>query len=54
MFVVYDVVSMFLFAWALNLRTVGAAGTVPVFIFVTVLLFPLGYALRLANKPENW
>ena len=54
MFVVYDVVSMFLFAWALNLRSVGAAGTVPVFIFVSVLLFPLGYALRLANKPENW
>jgi len=54
MFVVYDVVSMFLFAWALNLRSVGAPGTVPIFIFVSVLLFPLGYALKLANKPENW
>ncbi len=54
MFVVYDVVSMFLFAWALNLKAVGPDGTVPVFIFMTVLLFPLGYALRLANKPENW
>ncbi len=57
MFVVYDVVSMFLFAWALNLKSFGAEGaaaTVPIFIFVTVLLFPLGYALRLANKPENW
>ena len=54
MFVVYDVVAMFLFAWALNLRALGAAGTVPVFIFVTVLLVPLGYALHLANRPENW
>ena len=54
MFVVYDVVSMFLFAWALNLRTLDAAGTVPILIFVTVLLFPLGYALKLANRPENW
>ncbi len=54
MFVVYDVVAMFLFAWALNLRTLGAAGTVPVVIFVGVLLLPLGYALHLANRPENW
>jgi len=54
MFVVYDVVAMFLFAWALNLRTLGATGTIPVLIFVSVLLVPLGYALHLANRPENW
>ena len=54
MFVVYDVVAMFLFAWALNLRTLGATGTIPVLVFVSVLLVPLGYALHLANRPENW
>src|SRR6266581_3868393 len=57
MFVVYDVVAMFLFAWALNLRAFGVEAwqaTVPVLIFVSVLLLPLGYALHLANKPENW
>ena len=54
MFVVYDVVSMFLFAWALNLRSLGAAGTVPALIFVSVLLLPLGYSLHLANRSENW
>ena len=54
MFVVYDVVSMFLFAWALNLRLLGAAGTVPVLIFISVLLVPLGYSLHLANRSENW
>ena len=54
MFVVYDVVAMFLFAWALNLRSLGAAGTVPVLVFISVLLVPLGYALHLANRPENW
>ncbi len=54
MFVVYDVVAMFLFAWALSLRTLGAAGTIPVLVFVSVLLVPLGYALHLANRPENW
>ena len=54
MFVVYDVVSMFLFAWALNLRSLGPAGTVPVLIFISVLLLPLGYSLHLANRSENW
>ncbi len=54
MFVVYDVVAMFLFAWALSLRTIGATGTIPVLVFVSVLLVPLGYALHLANRPENW
>src|SRR3989449_11413240 len=54
MFVVYDVVAMFLFAWAVNLRALGAPGTIPVLVFMAVLLTPLAYALRLANKPENW
>src|SRR5216683_6851044 len=54
MFVVYDVVSMFLFAWALNLRALGASGSVPVLVFIVVLLIPLGYALHLANHRENW
>ncbi len=54
MFVVYDVMAMFLFAWAVNLRALGASGTVPVLVFMGVLLTPLAYALKLANKPENW
>ena len=54
MFVVYDVVAMFLFAWALNLRSLGPSGTLPVVVFLVVLLVPLAYALRLANRPENW
>ncbi len=54
MFVVYDVIAMFLFAWALNLRALGAAGTVPVVIFMVVALVPLAYALHLAGRRENW
>lgn len=54
MFVVYDVIAMFLFAWALNLRALGAAGTVPVAIFMAVALVPLAYALHLASRRENW
>ncbi len=43
-----------LFAWALNLRALGATGTVPVLIFMVVALPPLAYALHLANQRENW
>jgi len=54
MFVVYDVIAMFLFAWGLNLRALGASGSIPVLVFIVVLLIPLGYALHLANHRENW
>lgn len=54
MFVVYDVIAMFLFAWALNLRALGASGTVPILVFILVALPPLAYALHLANQRENW
>src|SRR5438445_13254293 len=33
MFVVYDVIAMFLFARGLNIRGLGAAGAVPVLVF---------------------
>src|SRR5437764_14428052 len=54
MFVVYDVIAMFLFAWALNLRALGATGTIPVLIFMVVDVQPLPYAFHVANQRENW
>ncbi len=54
MFVVYDVIAMFLFAWALNLRVLGAVGTIPVLVFLAVSLVPLAYTLHLASRRENW
>ena len=54
MFVVYDVIAMFLFAWAINLRALGSSGTLPVLIFMLVALPPLAYALHLAGQRENW
>jgi len=53
-FVIYDVLAMFLFAWALTLRAIGSAGTLPIFIFVVVLLIPLAYSLHLAAEKELW
>jgi len=46
--------AMFLFAWGLNLRALGEAGSLPVLVFIVVLLIPLGYALHLADHRENW
>ena len=54
MFVVYDVIAMFLFAWALDLRALGPSGTVPVLTFMVVALVPLAYSLHLAGQRENW
>ena len=54
MFVVYDVIAMFLFAWALNLRVLGPAGTIPVLVFLAVSIVPLAYTLHLASRRENW
>src|SRR5438552_4385674 len=53
MFVVYDVIAMFLFAWGLNLRALGASGSIPVLVFLVVLLFPFVYALHLSDHRQN-
>jgi NADH-quinone oxidoreductase subunit A len=53
-FVIYDVLAMFLFAWALTLRTIGPAGTWPILIFGSVLLVPLAYSIHLAAQRELW
>ncbi|HZD12078.1 MAG TPA: NADH-quinone oxidoreductase subunit A [Candidatus Binatus sp.] len=56
-FVIYDVLAMFLFAWALTLRSIPAGaptGTWPVLIFTGVLLVPLAYALHLAAERDLW
>src|SRR5438093_10375763 len=47
MFVVYDVIAMFLFAWGLNLRALGALGSVPVLVFIFVILIHVGYWIYL-------
>jgi len=53
-FVIYDVLAMFLFAWALTLRTIGSEGTLPIFTFLVVLLVPWAYSLHLAAQKELW
>ena len=46
-FVVFDLESMFIFAWAVAAREVGWRGYVELLIFVAVLLVALAYLWRL-------
>jgi len=54
MFVVFDVVGMFLFAWGISFIRMPLQGSFPVLLFVFLIGAPLGYALHLALHRENW
>jgi len=54
MFVVFDVVGMFLFAWGISFRDIPAADSFIVLLFLVLLGAPLGYALKMALQRENW
>jgi NADH-quinone oxidoreductase subunit A len=54
MFVVFDVVAMFLFAWGISFTKLPVNSSLMVILFIVLLGAPLGYALQLALKKENW
>jgi len=54
MFVVFDVVAMFLFAWGISFTTMPLDSSFLVILFLILLAAPLGYALHLAVHKENW
>jgi len=54
MFVVFDVVGMFLFAWGISFNAIPLSESIYVVLFVVLLGAPLGYALHLALHRENW
>ena len=54
MFVVFDVVGMFLFAWGISFTQIPTGSSLMVLLFLVLLGAPLGYALRLALRRENW
>ncbi len=54
-FVVMDVLSMFLFAWATTSITMSTIETALVIgLFLLVIFVPLSFALRLAGKSDIW
>ena len=56
MFVVFDVLSMFLYAWAAAYKPValGLSSDWMVTLFMGILLVPMGFAIYLAGKRELW
>jgi NADH-quinone oxidoreductase subunit A len=56
MFIVFDVLSMFLYAWAAAYRplALGVSSDWMVILFMGMLFVPMGFALYLAGKRELW
>ena len=56
MFVVFDVMAMFLYAWAVAYQPLGlgAISSWLMTIFVGALLIPMGFTVYLAGKREIW
>jgi NADH-quinone oxidoreductase subunit A len=54
MFIVFDVVAMFLFTWGLAFSSMSLSQNYFFLIFIAILVTPLGYASYLAAKRELW
>ncbi|MDG6909095.1 MAG: NADH-quinone oxidoreductase subunit A [Nitrososphaerota archaeon] len=56
MFIVFDVLSMFLYAWASAYKplALGLTSDWTVTLFMGMLFIPMGFALVLAGKRELW
>lgn len=54
MFVVFDVMGMFLFAWAASFFKLGLPGAFTIIVFLIIILIPMIYALYLAGRRELW
>jgi len=54
MFVVFDIMSIFLYAWAVAYRQYVAAASVPILMFIGILVLALVHGLSLAGRKEFW
>jgi NADH:ubiquinone oxidoreductase subunit 3 (subunit A) len=54
MFLVFDVSSMFLFAWASAFASLGLDLHIRILAFLLVVLPLVGYAVDVAGKGERW
>lgn len=54
MFVIFDVMSMFIFAWSASYFQIGFQGVWIITIFLVILIVSMGYALYLAGRRELW
>jgi len=54
MFIVFDVIAMFLFTWGLAFSSVPMTRNYLFLVFIAVLVAPLAYAMYLSGKREFW
>jgi NADH-quinone oxidoreductase subunit A len=54
MFIVFDVLSMFLYAWASAYRLLPLSSDWSLTLFMGMLFVPMGFALVLAGRRELW
>ncbi len=54
MFVVFDVMSIFLFAWASSLLLIPRTATLSIMAFLGIMFAAMGYALYLSGRKGIW
>ena len=54
MFVVFDVMSIFLFSWATSLSSISRTATLPIMAFLGIMFAAMGYALFLSGRKGIW
>jgi len=54
MFVVFDVMAIFLYLWGVSLFSIPRVATLPIMAFLGVMFSAMGYALYLSGKKGIW
>ena len=54
MFVVFDVMAIFLYAWGASIFGLARAATLPIIAFLAVLFAAMGYAMYLSGRKDIW
>jgi NADH-quinone oxidoreductase subunit A len=54
MFVVFDVLSIFLYAWASALSIIPRSATLPIIGFLAIMFAAMAYALYLSGRKGIW
>src|ERR687894_421612 len=54
MFVVFDVMTIFLYAWGTTLFNIPRSATLPIIGFLAIMFAAMGYTLYLAGRKGIW
>ncbi len=54
MFVAFDVILIFLYAWGVSLSALPRAVTLPILVFLAIIGAAMGYAMYLSSRRDIW